>query len=262
VNGTAGGVPGHGRLDPLVGQMSTQVFRSLLRSVSRPGTIEVLRSQDQARLLYGDALAMLAIPALALANVDVKLCGLGGISTRFVTDIAVATDASVSGCADADLVLADRFVRPEEVRLLRVGTAIDPHLSARLCLQVDELCEVIPAETKPGIPVPEEFDMVTSEIVDSSGLDPVTIELRGPGVRGAALRRVHGLSTSVLDAIVDMNRTFPVGIDTHLISRHGELMSIPRTTRVRVVPIEPLPRSTQREKCFVSNQKGREPWAM
>jgi phosphonate C-P lyase system protein PhnH len=262
LNGTADGPQRHARLDPLVGQMSTEVFRSLLRSVSRPGTIEVVRALEQARLLYGTGLATLAIPALALANVDVKLCALGGVSTKFVSDIALATDAMVAEIADADLVLADRFVRPEEIRLLRTGTAIDPHRSARLCLQVEELCEVVPVETSPGCPPAEEFDMVTAEIVDSSGLDPVTIELRGPGVRGVVLRRVHGLATSVLEAIVDMNRNFPVGIDTHLISLHGELMSIPRTTRVRVLPIEPLPRKKHRVKHLSSNEKGRDPWVM
>jgi phosphonate C-P lyase system protein PhnH len=258
---------GNRRLDPLVGQMSTEVFRSLLRTISRPGTIEIVRPVGAARILYGDALATLAIPALALANVDVKLSALGGVPSGLIADIAAATDAVVSRCEDADLVLADRFVQPDELRLLRTGTMTDPHLSARLCVQVDELCEI-----RRTIPVSDrdenysynndnnvnyeldgfdEFDVVTAEIADPSGLDPVTIELQGPGIRGAVLRRVHGLATSVLEAIVELNRSFPVGVDTHLISRHGELMSIPRTTRLRVIPIEPL-RLKKRTNCMAT----------
>jgi phosphonate C-P lyase system protein PhnH len=259
------------RLDPLVGQMSTEVFRSLLRTISRPGTIEIVRPVGAARILYGDALATLAIPALALANVDVKLSALGGVPASLIADIAAATDAVVSRCEDADLVLADRFVQPDELRLLRTGTATDPHLSARLCVQVDELCEIrrtIPAsgqhETNDSnnsdsnenndnyeLDGFDEFDVVTAEIADPSGLDPVTIELQGPGIRGSVLRRVHGLATSVLEAIVELNRSFPVGVDTHLISRHGELMSIPRTTRLRVIPIEPL-RPKKRTTCMAT----------
>ncbi len=262
MSGPVDGLPVLGRLDPLVGQMSTLVFRSLLRTISRPGTIELVRPGDRARTLYGDALATLAIPALALANVDVKLCALGGVPAGLIADVAVATDATVSECGDADLVLADRFVYPEELRRLRIGTATDPHLSARLCMQVDEICEVRSCNLNDvGEEAFDDFDVVTSSMADPGGLDPVTIELSGPGVRGTLLRRVHGLPTSVLLAIVDLNRNFPVGVDTHFISRHGELMSIPRTTRLRVVPIEPLRRS--RRKSFAAiNPERKNSWDM
>jgi alpha-D-ribose 1-methylphosphonate 5-triphosphate synthase subunit PhnH len=246
----------HGGLAPLVGQMSTDVFRSLLRTVSRPGTIEMVRPTDQARVLYGEALAILAIPALALANVDVKLCALGGVPSKLVGDIAAATDASISECALADLILGDRFTRPEELRQLRTGTATDPHLSARLCIQVDEICEVAPADLgKDDGSDFEEFDLITSAMVDPDGLDPVTIDLRGPGIKSAVLLRIHGLPTSVLEGIVELNRSFPVGVDTHFISRHGELVSIPRTTRLRVVPIEKL-RVSKRSKSLLAKSEG------
>jgi phosphonate C-P lyase system protein PhnH len=283
LNGPAEKTNRYRRLDPLVGQMSTEVFRALLRTISRPGTIEIVRPAGAARLLYGDALATLAIPALALANVDVKLSALGGVPSSLVLDIAAATDAAVTRVEDADLVLADRFVRPEELRLLRTGTATDPHLSSRLCMQVDELCEI--RRTNLGADHDnnreghdnngadhdnddhdnddhyelDEFDVVTAAIADPSGLDPVTIELQGPGIRGSVLRRVHGLATSVLESIVDLNRSFPVGVDTHLISRHGELMSIPRTTRLRVIPVVPM-QAMKRAGCATTQlamkQKG------
>jgi phosphonate C-P lyase system protein PhnH len=248
VNGPSPHTFGRGGLDPLLGQMSTEVFRALLRSISRPGTIETVSPTDRARLRYGEALSTLAIPALALANVDVKLGVLGGVPRDLI--------------ASADLVLGDRFMNPMELRLLKIGTATDPHLSARLCVQVDEICDVRPQDVGKSDGVEfEEFEMVPSKIVDPNGLDPVTIEMRGPGVRSFLLRRVHGLPTSVLEAIVELNRSFPVGVDTHLISRHGDLMSIPRTTRLRVVPVEPLRLSKQAKFLANDEDRSRE-WAM
>jgi alpha-D-ribose 1-methylphosphonate 5-triphosphate synthase subunit PhnH len=65
----------------------------------------------------------------------------------------------------------------------------------------------------------------------------VSIELFGPGIRRSSLRRVSGLSAITVETIADINKNYPAGIDVHLVTPQGQIMSIPRSSRVRVLPM-------------------------
>jgi alpha-D-ribose 1-methylphosphonate 5-triphosphate synthase subunit PhnH len=179
---------------------SQQVFRVLLDALARPGTV-----QDLPDLVDGDApVAMLA--PLALADLEVSLAVLEPAGAAWTDALLAATGARPAPPEQADMVLALRPPRPDEVRALRRGTPDRPDLASRLVVACDRL-----------------------------GTDgPVVVELSGPGVDGTAQLGISGLPVEVVEALVGVNQRYPLGVDTYLVATDGRVAGLPRSTRVRV----------------------------
>jgi alpha-D-ribose 1-methylphosphonate 5-triphosphate synthase subunit PhnH len=178
---------------------SQRVFRVLLDALSRPGTLHDL----PAGLVDVDVPAPVLVP-LALADLDTTLAVLGPARPDWAGALAQATGVRPAAPEAADLVLALRAPRPDEVRGLRRGTADRPDLAARLVLACAGF---------------------------TSG---ARLELTGPGVDGTAHLAVDGVPVEVLEALVVANRRFPAGVDTFLVDTGGRVAGLPRSTAVRI----------------------------
>jgi alpha-D-ribose 1-methylphosphonate 5-triphosphate synthase subunit PhnH len=187
---------------PALGHVASQrVFRVLLDALSRPGTVGTLPSD----VLGVEAPAALLVP-LALADLEVSLAVLEPSAPGWVGGLATATGARPASVERADLVVGLRAPRPDEVRGLRRGTADRPDLGCRLVLA----CTALGASGE------------------------VVCDLTGPGVEGTVELGVSGLPVETVEAIVAVNRRFPLGVDTFLVAADGRVAGLPRSTQVRI----------------------------
>lgn len=182
-----------------------QIFRACLDALAHPGTIRhVFVERHPAPHLPLLAMTDLMTPVAALGDLDADVAALAGL-----------TRAPIVAPAYARWVLAGTDPDPDALRGLPTGTDADPHLGAMLCLEVAELVAVSGTRRPPGRP-------------------GVVLELAGPGVPGTRRVLVDGLSPDVLAVREELNRDYPRGIDLLCTSPEGDLLGLPRTTRITV----------------------------
>jgi alpha-D-ribose 1-methylphosphonate 5-triphosphate synthase subunit PhnH len=186
---------------------SQATFRVLLDALSRPGSVHRLPDG----VVDVDVPAAVLVP-LALADLEVDLAVLEPAGPDWAAALAEATGARAAAPERADLVLALRPPRPDEIRGLRRGTSDRPDLACRLVLACDRL-----AAGDPGGPGPA-----------------VQLDLTGPGVDGHAALAVAGVPVETLEALVAVNRRFPLGVDTYVVDTDGRVAGLPRSTAVRI----------------------------
>jgi alpha-D-ribose 1-methylphosphonate 5-triphosphate synthase subunit PhnH len=186
---------------PLGVHTSQAVFRVLLDTLARPGTVRALPS---SWVSLGLPPALCLPMALADLGVNVAVVGDDGSWARH---LAAATGATVTEPADAWTVSCLTPLTADVVETLPIGTAEIPEAGARLCVTVDSL-----------------------------GTGPVELTLSGPGVPGRHLLAVDGIDPEALDALAVANGFFPAGIDTWLVTPDGEIAALSRSTRVERHP--------------------------
>lgn len=182
------------RLRPLAAQ---RAFGLLLDTLARPGTI--------AHLDVPPSVPAALLPAATLADVEVTLAVLddGG----WAEAVYAATGSPRAELPDADIVLTLRRITADEVASLRRGSAEAPERGARLVAAVDAL---------------------------HTGDGALRLSFTGPGVPGRREVTVDGLDPAVVAALAAANAEFPAGIDVHLVAADGALVSIPRSTSIRI----------------------------
>lgn len=192
---TAGTRARAARLRPVVAQ---HVFRVLLGSVARPGTLATLDVPEHVPPAL--------LPVVALADVEVTLAVLAD-DAAWAEAVYAVTRARQADLPEADIVLALRPVTADEVASLRRGTDLAPERGARLVTSVRRI------DTDDG---------------------DVRLRLSGPGVPPGTPRRLgsFGLAADVFDALIAANAEFPAGVDVHLVADDGTLASVPRSTRI------------------------------
>lgn len=200
---------------PLDHHASQRVFRVLLDALCRPGRVMRLTTSS-ARA--DEPPSALLVP-MALAGVEVALAVLAPPeSPAWATSVAAATGASVVALERAGIVVGLRAPTPEEVRSLRRGSDESPELGARLVLACAGLDD---------------------GSVDMGSDRRVVLDIAGPGVAGRARLGVEGLPVELFEALILVNREFPLGVDTFLVaSRQPDgsalVAGLPRSSRVRI----------------------------
>ncbi|MBV8083868.1 MAG: phosphonate C-P lyase system protein PhnH, partial [Chloroflexi bacterium] len=158
-----------------------------------------------------DGLPLPLLAPLALADVDVAMAVLAPPDAPdWVRSLAHATNGRAAAIEAADIVVALRTPLPDEIRSLRRGASDAPERGARLVLDCRQLTAGVEGD--------------------------VALELSGPGVNGTCQLGIDGLPPEVFETISAANGRFPMGIDTFLIGRSGELAGLPRTTHIRIEP--------------------------
>lgn len=186
-------------------QQSQRAFRAMLDALAHPGTVVRL----PAGVLDPALPSPLLLP-LALADPSVRVDVVGVEADRWLEVVLAATGARRCPLEAADLVAGLGPVRAQTVRSLRRGRPAAPEESARLALECRRL--------RPGRTTGSE----------------VTVELRGPGVPGTVHLGIDGLTPGVVDALVEVNQDFPVGVDTWLVSEDRQLVGLPRSARLDI----------------------------
>jgi alpha-D-ribose 1-methylphosphonate 5-triphosphate synthase subunit PhnH len=191
---------------------SQATFRVLLDALSRPGTVHRLPEG----VVDVDVPAPVLVP-LALADLEVDLAVLEPAGSDWAAALAEATGARPAAPERADLVLALRPPRPDEIRGLRRGSPDRPDLACRLVLA----CNRIDAGD------------VDTGTTDGTG-SAAHLDLSGPGVDGHAALAVSGVPLEALEALIAVNRRFPLGVDTYVVDTEGRVAGLPRSTAVRI----------------------------
>ncbi|MEM8905611.1 MAG: phosphonate C-P lyase system protein PhnH [Actinomycetota bacterium] len=204
-----GGEPPDGELvraARLEGVRSQQAFGVLLDSLSRPGSIHRIPTG-----VLVDGLPPALVLALATADVEVTVAVLRSVDepdwARLLSD---ATGARIAPIEAAGCVTALVAPSPDDIEVLRRGTALAPESAARLALSVTALTD------------------------GSTAADDVVVGLQGPGVDGSITLGVTGIGAEVVEALALANAAFPAGVDTWLVSDGGDVAAIPRSTSIEV----------------------------
>lgn len=173
--------------------LSHAVYRPLLQAMARPGTVQQL--PDQAR--REPVLHLLA----ALADEQVSL------HVRDDEPLARAL-ARETGCRLAPAAEADFVIFPDGrsdglLALARRGSAEYPDAGATVVFPVRRLSP-------------------------TGG----RVRLRGPGIPGAAEPHVEGLDPAEWGLLRQANALFPLGVDAVFLDDEGQLLCVPRSTRI------------------------------
>ena len=175
------------------------VFRFILNAMSMPSSLQSIPSE----LSFGQANAATTQILLALTDSTTPVW----LSEAFKTDSELTQNLQFH----ANTPLATRQDKASfallggdqntDINQFCWGNAEYPETSTTLIIQVNSLSE------------------------------GVELELSGPGIDGKALVNVDGIHQSLLNQIMVINKSQPLGIDV-LLTCENQLMALPRTTLI------------------------------
>ncbi|MEV1292148.1 phosphonate C-P lyase system protein PhnH [Pseudonocardia sp. NPDC049635] len=182
-------------LAPLRPERTQQIFRVVFEALARPGTVQRLPAADAP-----PGVAPALLPVLALADLDTPVAVLHDADDGWRDAIGTATGAPAAELSDARLVAALRPLAADEPGRFATGSAAAPEAAALISLSVPAL---------------------------RGGPDRT---LRGPGVPGT--RTIAPLGTVAQLWSARRATAFPAGFDLLLVDPAGQVVGIPRSTRI------------------------------
>ncbi len=173
-------------------------FRKILDSMSRPGKLNKLQNQhinspesiNCASVLIG----------MSLMNDDVSFFADNGLQEYFQLN----TSSLTSSPKDADFVFMKGSDNARIIGEMKAGQLETPESGATLVLDVDTIYDVPKDQTH-------------------------EITLKGPGVKEDKSIYINGISSGHLEEIKNKNSEYPLGIDTIITDKQGNIVCIPRT---------------------------------
>ncbi|WKA58416.1 phosphonate C-P lyase system protein PhnH [Planococcus shenhongbingii] len=187
-----------------------QVYRKILHSMSRPGTISVLEEAKQLDYeLPCKKSTMLC--AMTVLDAEVTFHILPGNQQKLIEKISEYTSARYAPIEEADFVIILKNASKEDVlqamRQCKIGSLIDPQLSS-------------------------------TWIIESEGLaEEGNLSLSGPGIESHASLHA-GMLESFWKARSSRIKEYPMGIDLIFVDDDSGIVCIPRTTRVIMTEVE------------------------
>jgi alpha-D-ribose 1-methylphosphonate 5-triphosphate synthase subunit PhnH len=178
-------------------------FRVLLQAMARPGRLR--------RLEVGD----LPSPAWAIAEClldsQVSFC-LAGSRPEEVPpeDFSAATGSQAAGLPEADFVFVSGPPAESVIRAARRGRPESPEEAATLVFSLTR---------RPPDPA-----------------ERLRVRLSGPGIAApeGIAPEMPGIPLPVFTALAEVNADYPLGVDAIFLLPNGELMCLPRSTRITV----------------------------
>jgi alpha-D-ribose 1-methylphosphonate 5-triphosphate synthase subunit PhnH len=188
------------------GSRSQKNYRRLLQAMSRPGRVVRLESLNGVSLFAAE----MAV-AECLLDSEVGFCVAGdGRAQALQAAIAGFTGARLESLQSADFVFFVPGGSQGSVRLAKRGCSEFPEEGATLvyCL------ESLPADTS----------------------DRFRVRLTGPGIPGSSgiAPEMPGIPVQAFQDLMIVNADYPLGVDAFFVRPNGEVMGLPRSTRIRV----------------------------
>lgn len=174
------------------------VFRTLLQAMSRPGSIHPLPTTDPPASAQKHLTDLLD----CLFDQEVSYC-LAAPDAVLSAKIHECWDAQAVAVEQADFLLVPAGSSHGLLERLKRGTPDFPDQGASVVYQVKSFA--------------------------SGGIAP---RLTGPGIKESAQPSIDGLEAAELKILRQVNSEFPLGVDVICISLSGELLCIPRSTRI------------------------------
>lgn len=184
------------------------VYRKTLNCLARPGTTENITSEskrlDLALPLSKNLMAM----AFTLLDSEVSFAVMGKEQSVIEKRIQQLTYAKKATVVQADYIFITQEASAakvcEAITEAKNGTLLDPHASATLIVEV------------PGLFAEENNKRLL---------------IKGPGIKDE--KEITGLDCNDwLQARETKNAEFPLGIDMFFLDTAGNILALPRTTRV------------------------------
>jgi alpha-D-ribose 1-methylphosphonate 5-triphosphate synthase subunit PhnH len=190
---------------------SHEVFRSMLDSLSRPGTISqltALQSVDVPRCI---------IPLLAIVDVETRFAVIDNISTslNWTELIGSATGAPPASLAESSWVVAFSEPTRDNMEDLPRGSALAPERGCGLVVA----CALLS----------EGFDH------GDATQESTSIALVGPGVDGQKIVTISGISNYFFESLCDLNGSFPAGVDAWMVDQSGQILALSRSTQISIL---------------------------
>jgi alpha-D-ribose 1-methylphosphonate 5-triphosphate synthase subunit PhnH len=196
---------------------SHEVFRGMLDSLSRPGTISqltALESVDVPRCI---------IPLLAIVDVETRFAVIdnthstqaNSISHNWSALIGSATGAPPASLAESSWVVAFSEPTRDNMEDLPRGSALAPERGCGLVVG----CALLS----------EGFDH------GDATQESTSIALTGPGVDGQKIVTVAGISNYFFESLCDLNGSFPAGVDVWMVDQSGQILALSRSTQISIL---------------------------
>ncbi|MEL7269557.1 MAG: phosphonate C-P lyase system protein PhnH [Bacteroidota bacterium] len=184
---------------------SQKQYRLLLDCMAKPGVIANIDADINAP----DGLNKTsALVGFALLNSDVTFCNIlnqEALDTYFI--INTSASPAESDVADFIFVNGDN-PDTEKVSVAKIGLPAYPESGAFIIIDVNQ--------------------------ISASPLQGgIQLTLEGPGVKDTKDIYVEGLSTELLEAILERNIEYPLGVDTIITDKNGAVCCIPRSNKFK-----------------------------
>ncbi|MBP3039545.1 phosphonate C-P lyase system protein PhnH [Bacillaceae bacterium Marseille-Q3522] len=188
-----------------------QIFRHLVNCMSRPGDIETIAPYTETLGEFRHLSAAMIGVAYTLLDGEVTFhlrTENGEEADRYLQIKTMSKPAAIN---EANYIFLKKRLSELEfselMAQIKRGSLEDPHSSATLIIEVDELNQARAADRN--------------------------VILSGPGMKEQKSRYIAGLPANWLVEREKVNREYPMGVDIIFTTGHGELMALPRTTLVK-----------------------------
>jgi alpha-D-ribose 1-methylphosphonate 5-triphosphate synthase subunit PhnH len=182
------------------------IYRKMIDSTARPGTISQLQEQAEKLELETGCLKSTLLLALVLLDTEVTFAMIGEESARAATLINQLTYAKESEVHEADYIFILRSATTHQgeqaILAAKIGDLVNPHHAATLIIEADE--------------VSQDRDLLLS----------------GPGIKEVSPLQVT-TKLNWLEPRSTQNREYPMGIDMILVDPEHHTVCLPRTTQIR-----------------------------
>ena len=188
------------------GAGNQRTYRYLLESMSRPGRLVRLDAADDAHP-YATVLAI----GRCLLDQEVSMGAAGSNAIKRIQDMLVAeTRVRVDAHDTADYLFVDDQGIDKGIAVAKRGRPDAPETAATLiCFLSDD-----PAHET----------------------DRLRVRLTGPGIGPplGIMPEMLGVALSTFKALAEANADYPLGVDAFFVRATGDLMALPRSTRISV----------------------------
>lgn len=192
---------------------SQKIFRSLMDGMSRPG--KVIKLGSHSFTLFPDGFNPFVLSVLkTLCDNNVSVAIGRADTAEWHRYLEINTGAVACQLNESDYVVFQGEKYDEDFSLLNPGSVEFPEDSATAVISVTH----ITAAQK------------------TSCQDPYCyIRMAGPGIKDKNFVGVLDLDWKYINTFSETNAIFPLGIDVILVDQEGNIVCIPRTTKVEVV---------------------------
>ena len=184
------------------------VYRKILNCLSRPGTTENITPESNKLDIELPFSKTLMALAFTLLDSEVSFAAIGVEQVAVEKRIQQLTYAKKAAAVQADYIFITKETAAATIQKViaeaKNGTLLDPHASATLVVEVPKLFERANAES---------------------------ILIKGLGIKGEKELAILS-SSNWLQAREARNAEFPLGIDMFFLDTAGNILALPRTTRM------------------------------
>ncbi|KAA0954956.1 phosphonate C-P lyase system protein PhnH [Planococcus sp. ANT_H30] len=186
-----------------------QVYRKIVHSMSRPGTISTIKQQTKNVDVDFGCTDALILSAMALLDAEVTFHVIAKNRTDLIGKISEYTSARFASVQEADFIIVlkdDKEIDILEAMIqCKIGNLIDPHQSATWIIESADLVNEGP------------------------------LQLTGPGIRTEDYLQT-GQSNQFWQTRDSRIKEYPMGIDLIFADKAAQIACIPRS--VSAIPME------------------------